>query len=125
MVGNIQETLLGIGIVVQVIGVVVLINAPSIGWLLAYIVLYGAAYRAISPLGASIMAAHFGRRAYGSITAVQGIAITLCSGGGVFVAGWLYDTWGSYTVAFWMCSAVLGLAALGFFLTPQPEQRDM
>lgn len=117
-----SQTLLGMGIVVQAFGVVVLLHAPNIGWLVAYVMLYGAAYGAISPLGASIMADHFGRRAYGSITAVQGMVITLCSGGGVVVAGGLYDKLGSYNVAFWLCAAALGLAAVGFFLTPQPEQ---
>jgi MFS family permease len=116
-----SQTLLGIGIVVQAVGVMVLLHALNVGWLVAYVVLYGAAYGAISPLGASIMADHFGRRAYGSITAVQAIATTLCSGGGVFVAGWLYDKLGSYNVAFWLCAAAFGLAAVGFFLTPQPK----
>ena len=116
------QTLLGIGMIVQAVGVVVLLLAPTVGWLVVYVVLYGAAYGAISPLGASIMADHFGRRAYGSITAAQGIAITLCSGTGIFVAGWLYDKLGSYTVAFGLCAGAFGLAALGLFLTPQPQK---
>jgi MFS family permease len=86
-----------------------------------YVVLYGAAYGAISPLGASIMADHFGRRAYGAITAVQGIAITLCSGLGVLVAGWLYDRLGNYHLTFWLCAGAFGVAAIGLFLTPPPE----
>jgi MFS family permease len=109
-----SQTLLGIGIVVQVVGVMVLLHASTIGWLVVYVVLYGAAYGAISPLGASIMADHFGRRAYGSITAVQAIAITLSSGGGVFGAGWLYDKLGSYTMAFGLCATAFGLAAVVF-----------
>jgi MFS family permease len=119
-----SQTLLGIGIVVQAIGVLVLLSAPNLGWLLVYVVLYGAAYGAISPLGASIMADHFGRRAYGAITAVQGIAITLCSGLGVLAAGWLYDRLGSYTLTFWLCAGAFGVAAIGLFLTPQPETTE-
>jgi hypothetical protein len=60
-----SQVLFGIGVVVQAIGVVVLLKAPNVGWLVVYVVLYGAAYGAISPLGASVMADHFGRRAYG------------------------------------------------------------
>lgn len=116
-----SQRLFGIGVVVHAIGVVILLKAPDVGWLVVYVVLYGAAYGAISPLGASVMANHFGRRAYGSITAVQGIAITLCAGVGILVAGWLYDTLGSYEVAFWLCVGAFGLAAVGMFLTPQPE----
>jgi MFS family permease len=119
-----SQTLLGIGIVVQAIGVLVLLSAPNLGWLLVYVVLYGAAYGAISPLGASMMADHFGRRAYGAITAMQGIAITLCSGLGVLAAGWLYDRLGSYTLSFWLCAGAFGFAAIGLFLTPQPETTE-
>jgi MFS family permease len=116
------QTLLGVSVISQAIGVVVLVKAPSLGWLVAFILLYGAAYGAVSPLGASVMAEHVGRRAYGSITAVQGIAVTLCAGLGVLAAGWFYDRLGSYDGTFWLCAGVFGLAAVGLFLTPQPNK---
>lgn len=117
-----SQILLGAGIIVQGVGVMVLLQAPNAPWLIVSVVLYGAAYGAISPLGASIMADHFGRQAYGSITAVQGIVITLGAGLGTLAAGWLYDKLGSYTGAFWLCVGMFGLAAAGLFLTPQPKR---
>jgi MFS family permease len=115
------QTLLWICIAVQATGMVVLILASSVGWLVVYIVLYGAAYGAISPLYASVMAEHCGRRAYGSILALQGSAVALCSGLGPLAAGWLYDHLHTYTLAFWLCVGALLVAAVGIMFTPHPQ----
>lgn len=115
------QMLLWCSVATQAIGVVILLLAPSVGWLIVYVVLYGAAYGAISPLRGSVMADHIGRRAYGSITAVQGIPIAICAALGPLAAGWLYDTLHNYEVAFWLCVVTFLLAALGILLTPRPQ----
>lgn len=102
----------------QAAGVVALILAPSFSWVLAYVILYGAAFGAISPLRASVMADHFGREAYGAITGIQGILIAFSTAIGPLAAGWLYDLLGHYEVAFWLCAAGFVLAALGVWFTP-------
>ncbi len=114
------QTLLWGSVAAQAVGMAILILAPSVPWLIVYVVIYGAAYGAISPLRGSVMAAHVGRRAYGSILAFQGISIALCSGLGPVAAGWLYDDLHSYTLAFWLCAGLFLLAALGIALTPRP-----
>jgi MFS family permease len=108
-------------IVTQATGMLLLILAPSLGWLIVYVLLYGAAYGAISPLRAAVMVEHMGRRAYGSILAWQGIAVALSSGMGLVVAGWLYDTLHTYTMAFWLCLGVFLLATISITLTPPPR----
>lgn len=117
------QRLLGISVAFQAVGVTVLIQATSVGWLVIYVALYGAAYGAIAPLRASVMADQFGRRAYGSITAVQGIPIAFCAALGPLAAGWLYDVLGGYAVAFWLCVCVFLLAAMGILMTPRPETK--
>jgi MFS family permease len=69
------------------------------------------------------MADHFGRRAYGAITAVQGIPVAMCAGLGPLAAGWLYDVLHHYELAFWLCAGAFLLAAIGLALAPQPGQR--
>jgi MFS family permease len=115
------QTLLAISVVAQAVGMVVLILAPSLLWLILYVIIYGTAYGAFSPLRASVMADHFGRRAYGAITAVQGVPLALCGGLGPVAAGWLYDSLHHYEVAFWICTGAFLLAALGLILTAQPD----
>jgi len=85
------------------------------------VIIYGTAYGAFSPLRVSVMADHVGRRAYGSITAVQGVPVALCAALGPLAAGWLYDTLHHYELAFWLCAAAFLLAALALLLTAQPH----
>ena len=119
------QKLLTLSVVVQAVGIAVLVLAgPSLAWLILYVLLYGSAYGAFSPLRASVMADHFGRRAYGAITAVQGIPLALCAGLGPLAAGWLFDVLHHYDLAFWLCAAAFLLAATGLALVPQPRARN-
>ena len=111
-----------LSVVAQAMGIVVLVQASSPVWLILYVVIYGSAYGAFSPLRASVMTDHFGRRAYGAITAVQGIPVAGCAGLGPLAAGWLYDGLRHYEVAFWLCVAVFLLAAIGIALAPRPKE---
>ncbi len=117
------QKLLTLSVVAQAVGIVVLVQASSPAWLILYVVIYGSAYGAFSPLRASVMADHFGRRAYGAVTAVQGIPVAVCAGLGPLAAGWLYDGLHHYEVAFWLCAAVFLLAAIGIALAPRPKEQ--
>ncbi|HZO74929.1 MAG TPA: MFS transporter [Ktedonobacteraceae bacterium] len=115
------QRLLAISILGQAAGIAVLVLAPSLLWVLLYVLLYGTAYGAFSPLRASVMADHFGRRAYGSITAIQGVPIAICGGLGPIGAGWLYDTLHHYELAFWLCVVAFLLATIGILMTARPH----
>ena len=117
------QKLLTLSVVAQAVGIVVLVQASSPGWLILYVVIYGSAYGAFSPLRASVMVDHFGRRAYGAITAVQGIPVAVCAGLGPLAAGWLYDGLHHYELAFWLCAAAFLLAAIGIALAPRPKEQ--
>ncbi|HLG64717.1 MAG TPA: MFS transporter [Ktedonosporobacter sp.] len=116
------QRLLAISILGQAAGIAVLVLAPSLLWVLLYVLLYGTAYGAFSPLRASVMADHFGRRAYGSITAIQGVPIAICGGLGPIGAGWLYDTLHHYELAFWLCVVAFLLATVGILMTARPHK---
>ena len=115
------QKLLTLSVLVQAAGIAVLVLAgSSLGWLLLYVLIYGSAYGAFSPLRASVMADHFGRRAYGAITAVQGIPVALCAGLGPLAAGWLYDVLHRYDPAFWLCAGAFLMAVIGIAFAPRP-----
>jgi len=115
------QKLLGACLIMQASGVIMLVQGRSLGWLVAYVVTYGAAFGAISPLRAAVMADHFGRRAYGAITAVQGVPVALCAGLGPLAAGWLYDRLPQgYGISFWTCGGAFLLAGIGVAGAPRP-----
>jgi len=117
------QRLLCLCLTLQALGVVLLLAGGSfgLGWLVAYVAIYGAAYGAASPLRAGVMAEQFGRRAYGAITAVQGVPVALAAGLGPLAAGWLYDQLGTYDLALELCAGAFLLAAIGVGLSPHPE----
>jgi MFS family permease len=120
------QRLLTLSVVTQAAGIAVLMLASSsLGWLILYVVVYGCAYGAFSPLRAKVLADHFGRRAYGAITAVQGIPVALCAGLGPLAAGWLYDGLHHYEVAFWLCAGAFLLAASGIAIVPRHGEQHI
>ncbi len=104
-------------------GVVVINLANSAAWLYLYVVVYGMAFGARSPLRASVMAWHYGRRAYGTITAMQGAIMAVPAAFGPLAAGWLYDRLGSYHLAFWLTAGAFLIASLLILLTPRPARK--
>jgi MFS family permease len=110
--------LLVVVLVLLGVAVALLDLARSALLLYAYVVVYGLAFGARSPLRASVMAEWFGRRAYGAITAIQGFVVALPAALGPLAAGWLYDRFGSYELAFALTSAAFVLAAIAVMSTP-------
>lgn len=101
-------------------GTVCLLEATSLPWLWAYVVIYGGAFGAISPLRASTMADHFGRRSYGAVTAAAGVPIAVLGAAGPLVAGLLFDRIGRYEPAFEVVALAFVLSALAVLVTPAP-----
>jgi MFS family permease len=114
------QVLLGISQAVLALGVVLLALASSTGWLIAYLVVYGSAFGTAGALIASVRAEHFGRRAFGAISAIQGYPGLGGAALGPVLAGWLYDHSGSYRLTFALVAALYLVSAAAMFLTPKP-----
>ncbi|HEY3085902.1 MAG TPA: MFS transporter, partial [Candidatus Dormibacteraeota bacterium] len=104
------------------LGVLFLILAGPAIWVAAFVVVYGLAFGAVSPLRAGVLAEHFGRVAYGSITAFQNLPSAFMSATGPLAAGLLFDRLGDYRLAFALTAAAFALAGLLIFLTPRPRR---
>jgi MFS family permease len=94
----------------QALGIAVLIKAPSLPGVIAYVCTFGAAYGATFPLRGALMAQRFGRRSYGGIIAAQGVPVGIGAALGPVVVGRLIDAIG-YGAAFAACVAALIAAA--------------
>jgi MFS family permease len=115
------QGLLALCTVLQGAGVALLVLAGPAIFVAGFVIVYGLAFGAISPLRASVLAEHYGRRAYGAITGVQWVAISLASAVGPIFAGYLYDRLGDYRVAFAITAAAFVAAGLLVQATPRPE----
>jgi MFS family permease len=111
-----RATVLAGILVSQVVAIVILIGRQDVVWVLAFVLLYGAGFGAITPLRAALVADYFGRAHYGGILAVQGLALAVARAVGPLLAGLLRDGAGSYTLAFTLVAVATGLAAVGTLL---------
>jgi sugar phosphate permease len=96
--------------VLEAIGVTALALRPTLAGVLVYVIAFGAAYGAISPLRGGIVAAAFGRRAYGAVMGAQGVAVALASAAAPVVTAHLIAVRG-YGAAFVTCAVALLAAA--------------
>ncbi len=115
------QPLLALCLLFQGLSVFFLMAAGPFAFLVAFIVVYGSAFGAVSPLRASVLADHFGRVAYGAISSVLGVPAGIFAGIGPFLAGVLYDVFGDYRLAFSLAAAAFLGASLAIFLTPKPR----
>ena len=116
------KPMLVLSTLLQALGVVLLLNASNQALLWVYVAVYGFAFGAVSPLRASVMAEQFGRRAYGAITSVQGVPVSVLTAAGPLAAGALYDHLGDYTVALVLTAGAFLAAAAVLMLTPSPRE---
>jgi MFS family permease len=102
--------LLAATIALEAVAVAILASERNLGWVAIYVVAFGMAYGAMAPLRGALAGALFGRRAYGTIFAVQGVAISLAAALGPVVLASVADLHG-YGAALWCAVAAFGAGA--------------
>jgi sugar phosphate permease len=111
----------------QCVGVTLfLFNQESMFVLYTFFILYGIGMGAVMPMTPVLRARYFGRRSFGTI-AGWSRALTIPVGViGPVLAGWIYDTTGSYEIAFQLFAVTLGISVviMLFVKPPKPPQVD-
>jgi sugar phosphate permease len=103
-----------------------LFNQESMVVLYTFFVLYGIGMGAVMPMTPVLRARYFGRKSFGTI-AGWSRALTIPVGViGPVLAGWIFDTTGSYEIAFLLFAVTLGISVVVmlFVRPPKPPQRD-
>jgi len=99
-----------------------LFNQESTFALYAFFILYGIGMGAVMPMTPVLRARYFGRKAFGTI-AGWSRALTLPVGVmGPILAGWIYDTTGSYEIAFVLFAVTLGIAFVIMLFAAPPKK---
>ena len=109
----------------QSIGVAIfLLSNQSMLALYTFFILYGVGMGAAMPLTPIIRAKYFGRAHFGLIAGISRALNIPVGIAGPVLAGWIYDTTGSYMMAFTLFAVLLGAAALTMCLVrpPKPPQ---
>jgi MFS family permease len=95
----------------EAVGLAALTAVEGYGVVVGLVFFTGVAFGGTLPLSSAILAACFGREKFGPMMGLMfPLAIPLQLSGPIY-AGWIYDSTGSYDLAFWSFTAVLFLAA--------------
>ena len=107
---------------VMTVSVVLMARATSIGGVIPVLVVFAASQGGISVIPQSLIAEYFGRRSYATIqgfrSSVQMVGIIV----GPVVSGYVFDTTGSYTIAF-LGFAGASVVSMVLVLMAKPPRR--
>ncbi len=105
-------------------GIVLLIQADSLGLAYAYGVWYGLVFGSVVTMMQVIYAEYFGRESLGSIRGAVAPLQMVFNATGPVLAGLAYDVSGSYDRIFWAYAALLLLAAVWMAFAPPPRHSE-
>lgn len=101
---------------VQTIAIATLLLVPATFGVVAFVVLFGLGFGAITPARAALVAEMYGTRDYGGISGVLALFVTGARALAPVSAGLLYTFFGRYEQTFWLLAGVSVLASLAVLL---------
>ncbi len=105
----------------QAAGIGAFCISPSTATVYVMLALYGFGSGAAVPLYLLILGRYFGRKAYGSIHGATNLFRAPVQFASPIFAGWIYDTYGSYMIAFITFAATVTLSTIVMLLARPPK----
>ena len=105
----------------HMIGMLLISHSVGTAMLIAGSIVHGLAWGGRGPQMAAIRAEYFGRAAFGKIMGVSNGVIIIGTISGPLIAGYMYDTTGSYGFGFDMLALMSGAGSIFFVLAKPPK----
>jgi MFS family permease len=113
-----KKRLLIISAAMQAIGFFIYANISSPWMIIPFILLYGPGFGATVPLLPGIQADYFGVRSFASIRGMMAIAFSVPGIIAPVFAGWIFDIYHSYTIAFQIYALLAALSIPVLMMIP-------
>ncbi len=114
-----KKRLLMISAAMQAIGFFIYANITSPWMIIPFILFYGPGFGATVPLLPGIQADYFGVRSFASIRGMMSVAFAVPGIIAPVFAGWIFDMYHSYTIAFQLYAILAGLSILFLMMIPK------
>ena len=108
--------------IIQAVGVIYATFITSVYMASIFVVVYGLGFGARIPLGTAIRGEYFGRKAFGRVLGVSMLPMMLLMTIGPYVAGLMFDHYGSYDMAFYILALAGLVGSIGFLFCKNPNQ---
>ena len=107
--------------IIQALGVMYSTSITTVLMAPIFVVVYGLGFGARIPLGTAIRGEYFGRKAFGKVLGVSMLPMMILMTLGPYVAGLMYDHYGSYDRAFYYLAIVSLIGSIGFLFCKNPN----
>ena len=108
---------------VQAAGVLILVIAQTLPMFYLFAILFGAGFGGRNPLTVAIRADYFGTGSFGKILGFSTVPMNLLLLVASPFAGWMFDQYGSYDLAFLILAGLNLVGALCFIVASRPRPR--
>ena len=105
----------------QAVGFLLTVLAHSVPLATLAVVLYGGGFGGRDPLTSSIRGDYYGRKAFATITGISMMPLFAFNLAAPLFAATMFDTTGSYTLAFLILGSLGALSGVFFLLAKKPE----
>jgi MFS family permease len=118
-----KRYLITLSLVLQTIGLFLfsLIVADRVWLLILFLLTFGPGFGAPIPLRSAMQADYFGTRSFGTIMGLMSLIGTIGGLASPIIAGWIFDTTGSYQFAWWLFTIVT-IPAVPLMLLARPPK---
>ncbi len=110
-IGQMRHVIAG-SYVMQAVGMGVYMLHQTEAMIYVWFILYGFGMGAALTLNTSIRARYYGRKAFGTIQGISSLFLTPVGVAAPIYAGWVYDSTGAYTSAFWLFTILLVISSV-------------
>ena len=110
---------------VQAAGVMVLVFAQTLPMFYVFGILFGAGFGGRNPLTVAIRADYFGTASFGKILGFSTVPMNVLLLVAAPFAGWMYDRYGTYELAFLILAGLNAFGAVCFLMSRRPTRRPM
>ena len=107
----------------QVISLIFLSLSDSWSYLILFAIFWGIGYGGRTPLMTAIRGDYFHRSAFATLFGLSGMVMNVGTTSGPIIAGWIFDSYGSYTIALWGLTVIAFCGCL-LILTLPPVSRQ-
>lgn len=107
----------------QTLSLIILSLSDSWSYLILFSIFWGIGYGGRTPLMTAIRGDYFDRSAFATLFGLSGMVMNVGTTSGPIIAGWIFDSYGSYTMALWGLTVIAFCGCLLLLTLPPVSKR--
>ena len=107
----------------QVLSLIILSLSDTWSYLILFAIFWGIGYGGRTPLMTAIRGDYFDRSAFATLFGLSGMVMNVGTTSGPIIAGWIFDSYGSYTMALWGLTVIAFCGCLLLLTLPPVSKR--